>query len=137
MELLIQRGIDNVLLTLVGQGETKEYLESESVDYWLNFKENYVSVNNIYNMVMVEDQPINISKDLQKIDIQKISNDEMLLSKFDYVPGKDTCFTNFASVFLKKEDVEEAKKIFKEANVIYEPFEGVTFRAFFKKQCYG
>ena len=33
--------------------ETKEYLESESVDYWLNFKENYVSVNNIYNMVMV------------------------------------------------------------------------------------
>ena len=93
--------------------ETKEYLESESVDYWLNFKENYVSVNNIYNMVMVEDQPINISKDLQKIDIQKISNDEMLLSKFDYVPGKDTCFTNFASVFLKKEDVEEAKKIIK------------------------
>lgn len=27
VELLIQRGIDNVLLTLVGQGETKEYLE--------------------------------------------------------------------------------------------------------------
>lgn len=28
VELLMQRGIDNVLLTLVGQGETKEYLES-------------------------------------------------------------------------------------------------------------
>lgn len=27
VDLLIQRGIDNILLTLVGQGETKEYLE--------------------------------------------------------------------------------------------------------------
>lgn len=27
VELLMQRGIDTVLLTLVGQGETKEYLE--------------------------------------------------------------------------------------------------------------
>lgn len=35
-------------------------------------------------------------------------------------------------VYFEPYPVEEAKKIFKEANVISEPFEGVTFRAFFK-----
>jgi len=35
-------------------------------------------------------------------------------------------------VYFEPYPVEEAKKIFKDANVISEPFEGVTFRAFFK-----
>ena len=35
-------------------------------------------------------------------------------------------------VYFEPYPVEEAKKIFKEANVTTEPFEGVTFRAFFK-----
>ena len=35
-------------------------------------------------------------------------------------------------VYFEPYPVEEAKKIFKDAHVIAEPFEGVTFRAFFK-----
>lgn len=35
-------------------------------------------------------------------------------------------------VYFEPYPVEEAKRIFKEANVVSEPFEGVTFRAFFK-----
>ena len=35
-------------------------------------------------------------------------------------------------IYFEPYPVQEAKDIFKEANVIAKPFEGVTFRAFFK-----
>ena len=35
-------------------------------------------------------------------------------------------------IYFEPYPVEEAKKIFKDADIVSEPFEGVTFRAFFK-----
>lgn len=90
--------------------ETKEYLDKESVDYWLNFKENYISINEICKNIFMENPQINISKDLKKVDTLKISHNELLLSNFEHVLSKNTCF-NIGNVFFKKEDVEEVKKI--------------------------